>query len=136
MLSGRFDRPHSEKLKRKNRGYGGPASCASGGLPRSFLAPQPATIVYPLGGIYDAKDTEVTQVRPHLHEVSPLLVGSTHLVALVGSPLLVGDATTLTDTCMLISIDVCVCMGRNVCSLYGSGCNMNGPRLDLSSRVC
>ena len=64
----------------------------------------------------NAKDTEVAHLRPHLHEVSPLLVGSTHLVALVGSPLLVGDATTVTDTCMLISIDVCVCMGCNVCS--------------------
>ena len=116
MRSGRFDRSHPEKLKGENRGYGGPASCASGGLPRSFIASRPATIVYTLAGIYDAKDTEVTHLRPHLHEVSPLLVGSTHLVALVGSPLLVGDATTVTDTCMLISIDVCVCMGCNVCS--------------------
>ena len=101
MLSGRFDRPHSEKLKSKNRGYGGPASCAPGSLPRSFLAPRPATIVYRLGGIYDAKDTEVTDIRPHLRESPPLLVG---------------DATTLTDTGMLISIDVDACMGCNVCS--------------------
>ena len=82
------------------RKCGDPASCAPGSLPRSFLAPRPATIVYALGGIYD-KDTEVTNIRPHLREVSPLLVD---------------DATTLTDTCMLISIDVCACMGCNVCS--------------------
>ena len=78
-----------------------PASCASGSLSRSFLAPRPATIVYVVRGIYDAKDTEVTNIRPHLREVPPLLVG---------------DATTLTDTGMLISIDVCACMGCNVCS--------------------
>ena len=78
-----------------------PASCTSGSLSRPLLAPRPATIVYVLGGTYDAKDTEVTQVRPHLRDVSPLLVG---------------DATTLTDTGMLISIDVVACMGCNVCS--------------------
>ena len=73
-------------------------------------------IVYKLAFIYDTKDTEVTHLCPHLHEVLPCLVGSTHLVALVASPLLVGDATTVTGTYMLIPIDVCVCMGCNVCS--------------------
>ena len=73
-----------------------PASCTWGSLSRPLLAPRPATIVYPLGGIYDAKDTEVTQVRPQLRDVSPLLGGG---------------ATTLTDTSMLISIDVDACMG-------------------------
>ena len=44
------------------------------------------------------------------------MVGSTHLVALVGSPLLVGDATTVTDTCMLIPIDVCVYAWDAMCA--------------------
>ena len=75
VLSDRFDRPHSEKLKSKNRGYGGPASCASGGLPRSFLACRPAKVVSTLAFIYDTKDTEVAHIIPHLLEVFPLIVG-------------------------------------------------------------